>query len=103
MTTGNSGKGVPPPHPLLYLLPKIYKPGIPSNHIVSSYSSPNERVSVYMNVHLQPYANPSSPMPMYEAFPRHDPIPPTLFRPDTIMATVDVTSSLPQSQNRIYQ
>ena len=95
MTTGNSGKEVPPPHPLLYLLPKIHKPGIPSYHTVSSYCSPNERVSVYINVHLQPYAKLSSPMPMYKAFPRHDPIPPTHFRPDTIMATVDVTTLLP--------
>ena len=44
-------------HPPLYLLPKIHKPGIPSYRTVSSFSSPNECVCVYMNVHLQPYAN----------------------------------------------
>ena len=44
------------PHtPCLYLLPKIHKPGNSGRPIVSSYDSPTEHVSAYIDAYLQPF------------------------------------------------
>ena len=51
-----------PRTPSLYLLPKIHKPGNPGRPIVSSYGSPTERVSAYIDAHLHQFVNPSTPM-----------------------------------------
>ena len=46
----------PQPHtPSLYLLPKVHKPDNPGCSIVSSYGSPIECISAYIDAHLQSF------------------------------------------------
>ena len=43
-----------PRTPSLYFLPKVHKPNNPGRPIVASFSSSTERVSAYIDAHLQP-------------------------------------------------
>ena len=82
-----------PRTPSLYLLPKIHKPGNPGHPIVSSYGSPIERISAYIDDHHQLFVK-SLPYHIQDTNHFLDMIRslPTPLPPDTIMATVDVSS-----------
>lgn len=43
--------------PVFYHLPKIHKEGNPGRPIVSSFNSPTERISAFVDGHLQPFVN----------------------------------------------
>ena len=82
------------PHtPSLYFLPKVHKPNNSGRLIVTSFSSSTERVSVYINAHLQPIVKSSPPyIKDTNYFLQIILSLPMPLSPNTIMATVDVTS-----------
>ena len=83
----------PPRTPLFYMNPKIHKPNTPGRPIISGCDSPTEKLSIYIDHFLKPLV---SLIPSYIKDTTHflntlfaipNPLP-----PNTILATLDVTS-----------
>ncbi|KAK3747117.1 hypothetical protein QZH41_006059 [Actinostola sp. cb2023] len=75
------------------MLPKIHKPDIPGRPIISGCDSPTEKLSIYIDYHLKPLV-PLIPSYIRDTkhFLSHIFSLPTPLPPDTLLATIDVTS-----------
>lgn len=84
-----------PRTPTFYILPKIHKPGNPGRPIVSSYGSPTEMISAFIDQHLQPIVTglPSFVKDSYHFLELLQSVSlPTNSTHPILMVTIDVTS-----------
>ena len=75
-----------------YLLPKIHKAGSPGRPIVSANGHPTEKISEFVDLHLQPHVQnlPSCLKATTDFLRKQDAQAP--FPPDTLLVSMDVTS-----------
>ena len=75
-----------------YLLPKIHKAGNPGRPIVSANGHPTEKISEFVDLHLQPHVQnlPSYLKDTTDFLRKQDAQAP--FPPDTLLVSMDVTS-----------
>ena len=75
-----------------YLLPKIHKAGNPGRPIVSANGYPTEKISEFVDLHLQPHVQnlPSYLQDTTDFLRKQDALGP--LHPDTLLVSMDVTS-----------
>ena len=75
-----------------YLLPKIHKAGNPGRSIVSANGHPREKISEFVDLHLQPHVQnlPSYLQDTTDFLRKQDALSP--LPPDTLLVSMDVTS-----------